>query len=663
MKLLKPAVFTALLLSAFSVHGNTFFEAGDTLVKGTFILHKFQQAIGKEFYSIMDSHDSVVLSSNFKFTDRGQEVPLQTMLVLTSTGKPAAFRIKGSTSRASVINDEVRIEGDSVWIRVNETAHRERTPESCFPISGYAPVSVQMMLVKYWNKLGRPTSIRALPAGNITITHDGVDTLSIKGESKILERHFVKGLIWGKELIWTDAEGNLVSLFTNDAEGDKFEAIQEAYVTALPSFIGMAARYGMADMKAAQVGSKESLLALKGGSVIDVVTGKVLEHATVLIQDGVIVKIGSVNKVKIPSKARILDITGKSVLPGLWDMHAHFQQVEWGPAYLAAGVTTVRDCGNEFDFINAVKKAIDNHEGIGPGILKTGIVDGDGPMALGIVRVNTKEDAARVVKMYKDNGFVQIKIYSSVKPEMIKAIATEAHANGLTVTGHVPRGVTAPEAVAMGQDQINHFTFVYQAMRVDPNQMKVSLTDPKAEGVLKILKDKNIVIDPTLGIYEWVLRPLDQPVDAFEPGVNYLPEDMRAIFRNTGLPPEKAAERRQMLETGKEIVLALHKMGVPVVAGTDMMVPGFSLLRELELYHEAGFTPLEAIQSATLVPARVMKVDHETGSVDVGKKGDVIVVDGNPLVSLSTVRNVAYVVKDGYLYLPSELRKIIDFKP
>src|SRR5690242_20230672 len=130
-------------------------------------------------------------------------------------------------------------------------------------------------------------------------------------------------------------------------------------------------------------------------------------------------------------------------MPGLWDMHAHYEQVEWGPIYLAAGVTTARDVGNEFEFIKAVRDAIKAGRGVGPRLLLAGVIDGDSPMALGVIRASTAEQAHEAVTRYKNAGFDQIKIYSSVKPNIVKAICDEAHKLGMTVTGHVPNGMNA----------------------------------------------------------------------------------------------------------------------------------------------------------------------------------------------------------------------------
>lgn len=636
--------------------------AQDTLSTGTFILHKFQQPIGKETYAVVQHADSTRLESNFKFNDRGQDVPLQTSVAWNKSGQPVHFKIEGKTSRISVVNSEVWVRGDSVLIRVNDKKRKARVPKTYFTINGYSPVAVQMLLVQYWKQNHKPQSLVVYPAGNLNIRFDGYDTLRQNGEKKVLERYLIHGLIWGNEIVWTDPAGKLIAVFTNDAEGDKFEAIDQAYVSHLPALIGRAAAYGMANLNAGQSQKVEPVIALTNGTIIDVTSGKTIPQATVVIQNGKILKAGASKNIKVPRNAKVINVTGKTILPGLWDMHAHFQQVEWGPAYLAAGITTVRDCGNEFDFINAVKQAIDEGKGVGPDIFKAGIIDGDGPMALGIVRVNNEAEAKAVVRKYKDAGFAQIKIYSSVKPEMIKAIAAEAHALGMPVTGHVPQGIDLLEAIKLGQNQVNHFPYVYRAM-VPNREQKLVMTDTLPQKVLRTLKDNGIVVDPTLAIYEWILRPLDQPLDAFEPGANNMTEDLKEIFRNMGMPAEEAAQRKSFLENGKAIVLAMHRAGIPIVAGTDMIVPGYSLYRELELYNQAGLTPLEALQTATITPARVMKVDKETGSIAEGKNADLIIVDGNPLDRISDIRKVMLVIKKGKVYNASDLRKIIDFKP
>ncbi|HEX2683156.1 MAG TPA: hypothetical protein VHL77_04455, partial [Ferruginibacter sp.] len=411
---------------------------------GSFLLHKFAQHIGKESYVLNINGNQLSYDVHFKFTDRGQPVPLHAKLVTGKDLEPVSLFIKGNTSRFSTINDSISIQNNKATVWMDSIMHTERMKPLTFPVAGYSPGTVQMVLLKYWKKKGRPAKINMLPKGEVMIKKDGNETLSFNNKPLLLERYIISGLIWGNEIAWTDKQGNLVCLITNDAEGDKLEMISEPYESLLPQLISKAGTYCMklfsSSMKMDL--SNNKTLAIVGGNVIDVEGSTILNNATIIIADGLIKAVGSAATVKVPAGATVIQAAGKTIVPGLWDMHAHFQQAEWGPAYLAAGVTTVRDCGNEYEYINAIKSAIDSHAGIGPLILKAGIIDGDGPGALGIVRANTKEEAIKVVNMYKNNGYAQIKIYSSVKPAIVKAICDEAHRLGLTVTGHIPQNMS-----------------------------------------------------------------------------------------------------------------------------------------------------------------------------------------------------------------------------
>ena len=192
-----------------------------------------------------------------------------------------------------------------------------------------------------------------------------------------------------------------------------------------------------------------------------------MKDSVIVITEGVITAVGAKGKVKVPRGATMLDASGKFAVPGLWDAHAHYEQVEWGPIYLGAGVTSVRDVGNEYDFITTVHDELDRKEdpAVGPHLEFAGIIDGSGKdgkraRSLGVVIADTPEEAQTIVAKYKAAGAKQIKIYSSVSPEMVKAICVAAHAQGMTVTGHIPDGMTAVEGINDGMDQINHVQYL-----------------------------------------------------------------------------------------------------------------------------------------------------------------------------------------------------------
>jgi imidazolonepropionase-like amidohydrolase len=407
---------------------------------------------------------------------------------------------------------------------------------------------------------------------------------------------------------------------------------------------------------------KHQNLVITHARMIDVVKNSLLPDATIWIENGKIKAVGKSSDIQIPADVFVLDAKGKTILPGLWDMHAHFEQAEWGPAYLAAGVTTVRDCGNEFDYINAIKKSIDQGSGIGPNIIKAGIIDGKGPFALGVIQADTREEAVSLVRMYKDNGFAQIKIYSSVKPAILKAICSEAHGLGLTVTGHIPMGMNLEQAVDSGMDMVNHVQYIYSILKKNKTTGTVDFSDSANLAVIKFLKDHQVVIDPTLGVFELVFRSVKDDIRDIEPAFSSLPDPLKPLFTNTGSNTTQEIERGKIImKTYMEIVNELNKNGITLVAGTDMGFPGYSVFRELELYVASGLSPMEAIQTATIIPAKVMNQGSIRGSVEAGKNADLILVDGDPLENIRNIRKMSLVIKDGQMYDPSILHQMAGF--
>lgn len=663
-------IFLFLLLSIFASQVQA--QMAQTIESGKFRLHKFAQAIGEETYEITREGDSLVVKSNFKFTDRGSPVPLAATLKTRPDLTPEAFEIKGNTARGSTIDTSVQINGRTASIREDKETRQAPVPEKFFTIAGYAPATMQMMLMRYIAANKIKGALPTLPGGAVTVEKRGVDLIKIGEKSVKLDRYIVSGLIWGRESVWFDQQNNLVALIGIDAEFDHFEALREGYEGALATFIDRAAADGMASLAelSDRLGpERKGAVVITNANLIDGTGRETVKDAVIVIENGRIIAAGARSSTKIPKGARAFDAGGKYVLPGLWDMHAHFQQVEWGPVYLAAGVTTVRDVGNEFEFMTSVRDAIKAGRGLGPRILLAGIIDGNHPSAIGTVRAETPEEARAAVNRYYKAGFEQIKIYSSIKPEILKEIATEAHRLGMTVSGHVPRGMNAIQAVEAGMDQINHIQYLvapFSPKGFQPQFGVLSQIDFNSDEVknsIRFFKEHKTVFDPTLVVFEMLLHSRDVPFASFEPGAAKLPQELLAPINNTGLPADRAAYGRGTLELFSKITGLLHKNGLTIVAGTDQVVPGHSLRRELELYVEAGLTPMEAIQSATITPARVMKMDKDSGTVEAGKFADLIIVEGNPLENISHLRNTKFVVAGGRMYDCAELWQSVGFKP
>jgi imidazolonepropionase-like amidohydrolase len=407
-----------------------------------------------------------------------------------------------------------------------------------------------------------------------------------------------------------------------------------------------------------------------GGNLIDGTGSSLRNDVTILIKRDKIFSIGPRVKTIIPKGAKVINIKGKTLTAGLWDMHAHANQVDWSPAYLAGGVTTVRDLGNEIEFATAFRDAVNSGKDIGPEILLAGMTDGAGEAGNGIIRATTPEQAKQVVKMYHDKGYLQIKIYNSLKPELVKVITEEAHKLGMTVTGHIPTGMATIQAVESGMDQINHAQFFLSAMlpsdkirRSFSRLGEIDLESKEVKNTIQFYLKNKTVLDPTISLNKLQIHLVDIPFEKVDPAVSKMPVELFENKYQKGLSGKDFDTAKIAMEKALTLIGMLHKAGVPIVAGTDNGIPVHSLYLEIELYVKAGLTPMEAIQSATIVPAKAMKRDKETGTIEVGKRADIAIYDANPLENISNIRSVSAVISRGYYYKSAPLWKSVGFKP
>ena len=418
-------------------------DDGQVVESGVFRLHLYKRPTGREAYEVRRDGDGLILTATYENTDRGTKEPLSATLRLRGDRTPERFTVKGRTSRFTRIDADVKVEGRTATVRDEKKTTTRPVPGRFFVSGGFAPVSVQMMLIRDWERDRLAGPLPTLPGGSVTIEKRGRDTIDVAGKRVELDRYSVGGVVWGRETLWLDADRKLAAAITVDAEYNRFEAIRDDFESALPTFVTRAAEDGMAVLArlADRFDPKRpGPLAIVGATLIDGTGASPIEDSVVIVEGDRITAAG----LRRGSRSRPgADPRGPglALLPGLWEMHAHFTQVEWGPVYLAAGVTTARDCANEFEFITAARDAIAAGRGLGPRLLAAGIIDGEGPRTIGVDIATTPDQALALVRRYADAGFLQIKLYSSLKPELVPEIAREAHRRGMTVTGHVPEGM------------------------------------------------------------------------------------------------------------------------------------------------------------------------------------------------------------------------------
>ena len=612
--------------------------------------------IGWEQYELTrDGAGGYRYTSDFDYTDRGRRTHLVAAARLSGDFSPQRLEISRVTDTSRTVETLVDVKGKRAHVLSRGREMDVAFPKVIVAIGGATPVSQHLLLLRYWASHGRPHSLAAVPGGptnTITITIRGRDTLDVAGRRAVLDRYAVDGVTWGVESVWLDQSGRLAALTTTGG-GLTLDAVREDLEPQLATLMASGTRDRMTDlarMTRTVTPLASGSVALVGATLIDGTGAPPVTDATVVVRNGAIVAAGARATTPIPRGARRIDVSGRTIMPGLWDMHTHVMQMEWAPVYLAAGVTTVRDMGNNLYFIVPFRDAVTAHRTLGPRTLVAGLVDGGGPSAFGAINATTPEEGRAVVRRYHDLGFEQIKLYDLVAPAVVGAIITEAHRLGMSVTGHVPRALGLLASVDSGMDQIAHL----------PIRGDTSSDSVKAQ--IASLRRHGTVVDPTAAWGELLQHSTAEPVSALIPGVVNLPPILAQRVNAMGIATVDTATAHARMRRTLGALHALHAAGVPLVAGTDEGVPGLSVYREVELYVAAGIPPMEALRAATAVPAKVMGLDRTLGTIEVGKRADLIVLDQNPLEDIRNLQHVRLVMKDGVLYRSDDLWRAAGFK-
>ena len=620
-------------------------------IDDTLVLHYVGHAIGHETYSLRPNDAGWNLVSDVDYRDRGRRTHVAGTMQLAHDYGPVRLEIArvGDTSR--VVETLVEVRGGAATVVAHSETTHVALPARTFAIAGTTPVVQHLALVRWWLAQGRPPHVAVVPGGPtnvVSIDRRGRDTLDVGGQRVALDRYAVDGVVWGSESVWIDEQGRLAAYTTAGGGGLTLAAVRQPLDSAYPRFVALATRDRLAELARLSRSIRPTArgtIALVGGTLVDGTGREPVPHSTVVVAGGRIVAAGPSGSIRVPNGAQRVDVRGQTIVPGLWDMHAHVMQVEWALMYLATGVTTVRDMGNEIDFELPLRDAIRSGRAIGPSLLLAGLVDGPGPDAFGTVTASTPDEGRAVVRRYHELGFQQLKLYTLLSPPVVAAITSEAHRLGMTVTGHVPASLTILAAVDSGMDHIAHMP-----IRGEPGSDSV-------RNIVEGLRAHGTVLDPTASWGELLGHSTAQPVASFQPGVDDLPPVLAQRIRAMGVPTIDTATAHARLARTLGIIRELHEAGVPVVAGTDEGVPGFSVSREMELYQAAGFTPMDALRAATSVSARAMHLDGEVGTLEPGRRADLLVLERNPLDNVANVRALQFVMKDGVLYRAAELRR------
>ena len=425
-------------------------------------------------------------------------------------------------------------------------------------------------------------------------------------------------------------------------------------------------------------------------NVVDVRTGEIHPEQTVIIDRGRIVSVGSRKDTRYPRNAPVI-INGKGfyLIPGLWDMHVHLVFGDWFPLaqeislplFVANGVTGVRDMGSELATVQAWRNEIEGQRLIGPRIMTSGpMLDGPKPRFPSSIAIATPEDGRRAVDTLKQSGADFIKLQSLLPRDAVFAIADEAKKQEMPFEGHVPDSVRADEMSNAGMRSFEHLIGIFEGsspledafLKGDKTETKfLASYDPERAAVLAAVLAKNQTWQcPTL-VWERGGNLIDVTDFSKDQRAKFVPaywkdrtwksftKEIEAEFNEDSLET-----RKKFIDKELEVVQLLHNAGVPFLAGTDTppgvyIFPGFSLHEELQRFVAAGFSPLEALQTATLNPARFFQMEDQFGTIEKGKWADLVCLDANPLEDIRNTQKVAAVVLNGRYFSKADLQKLL----
>jgi imidazolonepropionase-like amidohydrolase len=636
---------------------------------------------------------------HFTFNDRGRGPDVRSELRLDAGGAPRWLRVTGHDYLKAPVDERLdEVDGKLTW--QSSAEHGEAPSGSGWYIAMHGATDAvfeQALLRAPGHRL------KLLPAGEAWLEDDTVREIDVAGTHRRLRRLAIAGLSFEPYLTWLDEDNQAFasvsawsSVIRTGAEAaiPALLADDQAWVAARAAQLAGTLAHRPPDGKLAITHAR--LFDPTGGAAPRPAGGAVgaptprlpagegerptvVPDATVIIDGDRIVAVGDATT-PVPAGARVIDAHGRTLLPGLWDMHVHLFPGH-GTLQLASGITTVRDMGNDIDQLAARIARFDAGTELGPRVIRAGLIDAKGPFTAPTgLAVSTPEEAATAVARYADAGYAQIKIYSSVPPAMVPGIAAAGHARGLRVSGHIPTGMNAAQAVEAGYDEIQHANFLFLRFLAEPEDdtrtpvrftrvaergAELDLAGPDVQQFLDLLVAHHTVLDPTLVAFHGMFTSDPGELDpVLVPYANRLPAQTVRFGRNGGLPaPDgKRARFRASFAAMQRMIKVAWDRKIPIVAGTDD-VAGLSLAHELELYVAAGIPPAEVLALATIGAARVMRRDAESGSIAVGKRADLVLIDGDPIRDIAAVRNTAAVVCRGVVYDPAELFAAVGMRP
>ncbi|TXH67167.1 MAG: amidohydrolase [Lysobacteraceae bacterium] len=623
--------------------------------------------------------DDGVTRVDFIFKDNGRGPELKEEYTLAADGTFKTYSVKGASTFGAPIDEHFSIEdGLARWKSTSDQGEQRLKGNAAYTPLGGTPRSFAAAMSALSKRADGKLPL--IPSGMLTMRKVRDAEVEKGSDKRKVQLLMITGVGFTPTPLWV-TDDKVPRMFASIMPG-YLQLIEEGWqgnADALEAMQKQAENELLLEMNARLSNPLPGATLIRNARIFDSARAVLGPASDLLIEDGRIVSISGGGEERA-STARVIDARGRVLLPGLFDMHGHLD--DWqGGLHLAAGVTTVRDMGND----NATLQRLIADERAGrrlsPGIVASGFIEGESPMSArnGFV-ISDLESAKRAVDWYAANGYVGIKIYNSFPKEHLRDTAAYAHGKGLRVSGHVPVFMRARDVIEQGYDEIQHINQVLLNFLVDDATdtrtlerfylpaKKVADLDfdsKQVQDFIALMARKRVAVDPTIATFDFIRQRPGQIAPAYAAVADHMPPDVQRGLQvaSFDIPDDLTAERYERSYAKMvEFVGRMYRAGIPILAGTDGFA-GFTLQRELELYVEAGMTPAQALQIATWNGAEHSRMLQDRGSIEIGKRADLILVDGDPTQNIADIRRVALVIKGGTAYYPSDIYEALGIRP
>ncbi len=615
--------------------------------------------------------DDGQLQVRYTHRDNGRGPDLEERIVAAPDGTLRRYRLRGRSTFGAPLDERFEIRGSrAIWRSPAESGSAAVDgPAMYVPADGSPEIRAMIARAASRAPGGR---MAAWPGGELVSRRLTEVRLGPEGRQRRVALYAISGLDLEPVYVWLDVDRDL-RLFARITPGGG-HVIEQGFEEQSPELERAQQAAEAEQLQALATALAQHLpdpVLIRDVRVFDTGSATLGPPSDVYLHAG---RIAAIYPAGSPAQqpATVIDGAGRALLPGLFDMHTHADA--WSAALqVAGGVTTARDMGNDNAILAGLIDDVDRGRVIGPRIVAAGFLEGESPhSARGGFVVSSIDEARAAVDWYAQRGYRQIKIYNSFKPEWVAPVAAYAHARGLRVSGHVPAFSRSERVVREGYDELQHINQIMLNFVSDPDTDSrtlarftlvgertagLDLDSPAVRDYVSLLAGRGTVVDATLATFEGMYNQRQGEVDpALAAAADHVPFATQREWRSNSMDVSDANVGTYRASYAKMIrfVGMLHDAGVPLVAGTDGM-PGFLLHRELELYVRAGMTPGEALRIATRNGARYAGLEQEAGSIERGKRADLILVDGDPTADISAIRRVSFVLKGGIGYAPADI--------